>query len=313
MTSPPHRSRVTGWYDDRDLVGDLPWHWRGYAAYLRAAANRRTGVVRGGSFLFRRLRWCTRRFGLQDTARVRVGRRAVWVDLLDQRCLWVFDELRGAGPEARVLAQLLHPGDTFLDVGANHGSFAILAAELVGPAGKVIAIEPQPRLASLIQRSLTDQGAAPFEVHAVALGHRATQGSLHVPGAGSGAANVFRPLDRFPGQTIPVPIRRPDDYLPWQTWPGRLTIKLDVEGSEPDFLLGAKQLLAARQPPILIEISPDTARLAGRSVRELMDTLRSVGYARFAELDAFPRAVGPDDVDLTRQRNVVALWGEGPR
>jgi FkbM family methyltransferase len=307
MTSPAARN--TGWYDDRDLVAALPWHWRAYAAYLRLAANRRTGFVRGGSFMFRRLRRWTRLLGLPDTARVPVGGRTVWVDLLDQRCLWVFDELRGGSPESRVLAQLLRAGDTFLDVGANHGSFAIIAAEHVGPSGRIVAVEPQPRLSALIERSLADQAAAPFEVHQVALGRHPADGVLHIPGASSGAANLFRPLERCSGQTIAVPIRRLDDYLPWPTWPGRLTIKLDVEGSEPDVLLGARELLLARQPPILLEISPETARLAGRTVLELIRTLRLLGYARFAELDAFPRTIGPEQLDLTRQRNVVALWG----
>lgn len=133
-------SRVTGWFDDPTLVACLPWIWRRYAAYNRAATNRRTGLVRGGSFLFRVLRRATPLLDLPDTARVRVGTRSAWVDLLDQRCLWVFDELRGAGPEARVLDSLLHPGDTFLDVGANHGSYSLLAAERVGRSGHVVAM-----------------------------------------------------------------------------------------------------------------------------------------------------------------------------
>ena len=36
------------------------------------------------------------------------------------------------------------PGDGFVDVGANVGYYALLASELVGPEGRVVAIEPLP-------------------------------------------------------------------------------------------------------------------------------------------------------------------------
>src|SRR5206468_779613 len=40
----------------------------------------------------------------------------------------------------------LKPGDVFLDVGAHLGYFAIVAARVVGPSGRVFAFEPHERL-----------------------------------------------------------------------------------------------------------------------------------------------------------------------
>jgi FkbM family methyltransferase len=300
-------ARISGWFDDGALVACLPWLWRGYAAYSRAMVNRRTGLVRGGSFLFRLLRRAAPRLSMPDAVRVRVGARSAWVDLRDQRCLWVFDELRGTGLEAGVLARLLAPGDTFLDVGANHGSFSVLAAERVGPRGRIVAVEPQPRLAALVERSLGEQAAAPFEVHAVALGDHSASVTLHVPETGSGAASVFGVHGDARGRAIAVPLRRADDHLNWPSWPGRLTIKLDVEGSELDFLAGARELLATRRPAILLELSPETARWAGRTPGDAIAALESLGYTQFAELERFPQAVTARELDLSSQRNIVAL------
>jgi len=44
------------------------------------------------------------------------------------------------------LPHLLGPNLTFYDVGANEGWFSLVAARIVGPSGRVIAVEPQERL-----------------------------------------------------------------------------------------------------------------------------------------------------------------------
>lgn len=309
MTAAPFPA-VRGWFDDPVLVRDLPWSWRCYAGYSRTVVNRHTGMVRGGSFLFRVLRRAAPFLATPRAARVQVGARAAWVDLRDQRCLWVFDELRGAGPEVGVLKALLQPGDTFLDVGANHGSFALLAAERVAAHGMVVAVEPQPFLARLIERSLGDLGTVRFEVHAIALGDAEGTLRLHLPLHGSGAANLFGPPTAARSRGTVVQVHRADAVLNWRAWPGKLVVKLDVEGSEVDFLRGARALLAHRRPAILFEQSPETARLAGRTRRDLITALAAAGYRRFAELDAFPVTVSDAGLDLTRQRNLVALWGD---
>ena len=43
-----------------------------------------------------------------------------------------------------LLRELLRPGDTFVDVGANIGYLSCVAAGLVGPSGRVISFEPAP-------------------------------------------------------------------------------------------------------------------------------------------------------------------------
>ena len=44
--------------------------------------------------------------------------------------------------EREFLNRFLRPGDVFVDVGANIGLFTLIAAERVGPGGKVLAFEP---------------------------------------------------------------------------------------------------------------------------------------------------------------------------
>lgn len=52
----------------------------------------------------------------------------------------------------------LSRGDTFIDVGANVGFFAMLGALRVGPTGKVFASEPNPQNCELISQSAAANG-----------------------------------------------------------------------------------------------------------------------------------------------------------
>src|SRR5277367_1587873 len=47
--------------------------------------------------------------------------------------------------DLRFLWKFLQPGMTFLDVGAHHGLYSIMAAKKLGRDGRVIAFEPSPR------------------------------------------------------------------------------------------------------------------------------------------------------------------------
>src|SRR4051795_62034 len=67
------------------------------------------------------------------------------------------------------LARLLRPGDTFYDVGANVGFMTLVGAPRVGPAGRVIASEPIPRLAAVVRANAALNGLAQIQVHELAL------------------------------------------------------------------------------------------------------------------------------------------------
>lgn len=48
--------------------------------------------------------------------------------------------------EAAWLRRVLRPGMSVVDVGANVGYFAVLMAQIVGPTGAVVAVEPEARI-----------------------------------------------------------------------------------------------------------------------------------------------------------------------
>lgn len=56
------------------------------------------------------------------------------------------------------LARLVQPGWHCIDIGANHGYYTILMADATGSSGDVLAIEPNPKLAEMLERTINING-----------------------------------------------------------------------------------------------------------------------------------------------------------
>jgi len=59
---------------------------------------------------------------------------------------------------SRYVADRLRPGDVFVDVGADIGYYSLLASTIVGPSGKVVAIEASPKVHGLLVDNLRRNG-----------------------------------------------------------------------------------------------------------------------------------------------------------
>lgn len=150
------------------------------------------------------------------------------------------------------LGRMLRPGDTFVDVGANLGLWTLRAAQLVGPAGRVWAVEPNPavfdRLAAHIAANHLDQVVVPL---ALAAGPERSEGVLEASATHNVATVRSTGLDRAGGAV--VEIHRLDDLI---EQPNQITgVKLDVEGGELGALQGSARLLRRWRPWICVEFN----------------------------------------------------------
>jgi FkbM family methyltransferase len=129
-----------------------------------------------------------------------------------------------------------------IDVGANHGYYSLLMASIVGKSGRVVAIEPNFKLAQLIRQSLTVNG---FDAYASVLANAVSDKAgtivkLAVPPGQTGHATIARPImvDDEVMETETVTI---DDLT--ADW-GRVDyIKIDAEGAEEAIWRGMRQTL----------------------------------------------------------------------
>ena len=207
-------------------------------------------------------------------ARLRDGRTLV-VDLRQPMCMLPF--LRGDIPmepgTAKLIRWLLKEGDVCVDVGANVGFYASLAAEMVGPTGQVLAFEPMPEALHVLRENARRHPQ--IFVHATAVSDR--DGSARLIVAVSGDRSSLR-------SGYAKKIKREED-VPLTTLDAALTqldrldlVKIDVEGAELDVLRGARQVLQRHQPVVYLEALPKTLDQAGSTLADFRACLEPLGY-----------------------------------
>jgi FkbM family methyltransferase len=156
-----------------------------------------------------------------------------------------------AGLEGKMLASLVRPGQTVIEVGANIGSHTVGLAKRVGPSGKVFAFEPQRACFALLQSQI-----ALNQLHNVIAfneGSGADEREFWLPridysGRGNfGGVSLQRSGS---GQQEKVKVRRLDDVFP--DAPAHL-IKIDVEGMEREVIEGARALIERGKPLLYVE------------------------------------------------------------
>jgi FkbM family methyltransferase len=163
----------------------------------------------------------------------------------------------------------LRPGAVFVDVGAHVGWFTLVACDTVGPDGKVFAIEPQPKLASLIRSSLAVNGFADrASVYNLALSDERSKATLFQRPNDSGCATILAPGKGFIIETE-VDVFTLDEIIDGQKVD---YIKIDAEGAEPRILRGAIATLDAN-PEIQLLVEHHAGDEAAMSI------LRNSGFA----------------------------------
>lgn len=176
-----------------------------------------------------------------------------------------------AGPIAR-LAPLAVPGTLVVDVGANIGFFARRFARWVGPAGRVLALEPEPKNAARLRARMAREGLADI-VEIIQAAAAETEGTVLLD------LNPDNPADHRLGDSgLPVACITLDALLGERCTRSVSLIKIDVQGSELRVIEGARQTIARFRPALFVEVDDAHLRLGGASAAALVDRLADLGY-----------------------------------
>jgi FkbM family methyltransferase len=235
------------------------------------------GVRRLAGTVFRKL--LNRRYGADRLMRATQNDRT-WLLIPEVA-------LRGAWAEFETvlwLREVVKPGMTVFDIGANVGQMTLEIATLVGPAGKVIAIEPGPGNVEVLRRHIAGNGfqdrvtiidAACSMVSGEEVEFRIYGETETEVGSGHQITSLRDSGHSLPSRTIAVKTVTIDEVCREQGLSPQV-IKIDVEGSEWLVLQGAAEVLKQHAPRVLVGFHPfafdDPAATAG-DILELMSSL----------------------------------------
>jgi len=171
------------------------------------------------------------------------------VNRFDQYIGWSFLAYGEFSPdEVKFLQSLVSPGDVVVDAGANLGAIAIPLAQKVGPTGRILCFEPQPRVFELLALNRMQTELDCIDARMLAVG--SAPGELVLPELDYGHPNNFGGVSlQREGAGIRIPVEPIDAF--------RLSsvrlLKIDVEGMEREVLEGARDTIERCRPLLYVE------------------------------------------------------------
>ena len=174
--------------------------------------------------------------------------------------------------------RVVRPGMGVVDIGANVGYFALLAASLVGAPGYVCAMEPNARNARLLEASRRLNGFDWLTVAQVAAGKATGLLALHSSHSTGSTSPLTNPLAN--DDIVTVPALRADTLVPADR---RIdVIKIDVDGGEWPAMHGCERILDRDRPVVFSEFAagmmPGVSGVSGEDyLRWLVDRRYALG------------------------------------
>lgn len=185
----------------------------------------------------------------------------MWIDLRSLTENYSFYSGRYDDDEIEICLKCLRQGGNFVDVGGNIGMYSTRIARRLSTT-QVFCFEPVPNNAERIERNITANGIGDrVQVFRSALSD--SEGTAKIVlredfshGAMTGNASLAISDEADAGfRQIEVPIERFDDVAERERIEDVALIKIDIEGHEDLFIVGAQTFIARERPAILFEVN----------------------------------------------------------
>lgn len=207
----------------------------------------------------------------QDIALVDTAHGPMWVfksDIYVSRSLSTYGEYVHA--ENEVFSQIVKPGMTVVEVGANIGAHAVTLARACAP-GPYYGFEPQQRVFQVLTANAVINGITNALLYPEAIGDR--EGMMVIDQPDYSAAGNFGSVsldskNQQPRRRLPVRVSKLDS---WGLSACHL-LKIDVEGWECQVIEGAKGTISKHRPIIYTE--NDRAKTQG----QLIEMIAGLNY-----------------------------------
>ena len=169
-------------------------------------------------------------------------------------------------PEFLILDQLVSSGDWVIDIGANVGHYTKRLSDLVGPNGRVIALEPVPTTFSLLAaNTLLFQFRNVTLLNLAASDRTATVG-MQIPDFETGLKNYYEAAITSQESELTVMTLTFEQI---ELGHSIGLIKIDAEGHDPVVLQGLENIIMRDHPVLIVETDSPHA----------LESLANFGYS----------------------------------
>ncbi|BEP11830.1 FkbM family methyltransferase [Acidothermaceae bacterium B102] len=189
--------------------------------------------------------------------------------------------------QVRFLSSALADGDTFLDIGAGLGYHTIAAAKVVGPRGRVIAVEPSEGLVAVLRRNIEANLPASAQVIVQPVAPWDEDAPLTFAPDGPSARAYPAALDR---SGTMVDGRRLDTLEALEDTTVAV-VRTDLRGRDHRALRGLRKTIERDRPVIVTELWPEGIRDVGDDPVAVLAEYADMGYA-VASLPGQPQLLG---------------------
>lgn len=181
--------------------------------------------------------------------------------------------------ETKIFCQSLKVGDVVVDVGAHIGFYTLLAAKIVGEAGKVYAFEPDSKNFSLLTKNVAANGYKNVILVNKAVSNKTGQAKLFIHPENTGDHRLYSAGDSRVSKTIETVSL--DDYFANSSEKIDF-IKLDIQGFEYQALSGSKKTISKQKNlKMITEFWPYGLAKSGDSANKLLSLLKELGFKLF--------------------------------
>jgi FkbM family methyltransferase len=176
--------------------------------------------------------------------------------------------------EIEFVRQLLEPGMDVIDIGANHGVYALIMAARVGPAGRVWAFEPARATAEFLAQAIARNGLGNLTLVTEALSRESGHGVME-SGMDSELGRLVH-ADAGSEAAGGVAVTSLDDAMRRYGWGKIDFVKMDAEGEEVNILAGGAKFFAEQSPLVMFELND-----GDKVNHELVEAFHRAGYGFF--------------------------------
>jgi FkbM family methyltransferase len=160
-----------------------------------------------------------------------------------------------------LIKKRLGPGKTFVDVGANTGWFTLLAADSVGPTGRVVAIEASPANFLRLQENVSNNRLGNVRlVNEAVWSSQQLLSLFQGPPSHCGVSTVVPSFAAHQSCELAgqIPARPLPELLTSDEIATLRVLKIDVEGAEREVVLGLEPMLDSvpEDIEIFLELNP---------------------------------------------------------